>query len=587
MIVGLVFENFRGKTGQFDLSGKNRLRGRNGAGKSTFKEAVCFLFTGQDSDGNRAPVHLISEGASGCRVEVRTSRATISRTLTQKKSSTLKLTRGDVVTQLTQTEFEGMLCQSDIFLSIFNCGYFMRMPPTKQKEVLTQVLPRTDRFQLWQHLSGLVLEPHEMARYDLTSKRVDLVEAKVSEDRRVAQNLCEELKGKLSVYDAVPKDVTEPIAPPAVAEASHWESIRRAWKDYHLRMNSYTHALRSYDHAKELNRQNVERRDQLERELSSLKFVDLGEAEASRGPLLAAIEQLKKERLPMPQPPALQREVDSENCPTCGQTVGLKHRERVRTENQRLMTVYDESAIKVTAFNSEIDAQSDRMAKEISALDDSIATMREINRKLQIREAQLKAEIHATREQPLPPVPEKPMPPEEMYDQEKAKAAEDGRIAYERKRGEFDLLKRQRDEASRESASIVHEISRLEGVIGRLRQLEESLRALPQAELAHQAAALELDGYRLVVGEGKSVGIVDQRGCPYGIMSTGERMKADIALSLKLNSLLKRPVGTIFVDNADLADDLSYLRESPVQFFFAEVCAEMEDSVVSVSEAWS
>jgi hypothetical protein len=63
-----------------------------------------------------------------------------------------------------------------------------------------------------------------------------------------------------------------------------------------------------------------------------------------------------------------------------------------------------------------------------------------------------------------------------------------------------------------------------------------------------------MNGYRIETGERVSISRED--GFPYHLMSTGQRYTADIHLSLKLDSLLRRPVGALFLDDADLLDDI-------------------------------
>ena len=57
----------------------------------------------------------------------------------------------------------------------------------------------------------------------------------------------------------------------------------------------------------------------------------------------------------------------------------------------------------------------------------------------------------------------------------------------------------------------------------------------------------------------------------------GEKQKAAVSLSLKINSLLKRQVGLIFLDDADLVDDVPAMMGLPgVQVFVAQVVANQK-----------
>lgn len=117
-------------------------------------------------------------------------------------------------------------------------------------------------------------------------------------------------------------------------------------------------------------------------------------------------------------------------------------------------------------------------------------------------------------------------------------------------------------------ARIRAESEPLHGALTRLQNLEEALKALPDAKLKRQAEDLSMGEFLL---ETSDVGISLRRksdDCPHALLSTGARLKADIAFSLKLNSLMRRPIGVMFVDNRDLVADP---MELPVQVFSAEV----------------
>jgi hypothetical protein len=177
MILTLSLEDFRGKTTTYTFGRVNNLYGRNEAGKSSVREAIAFLFTGADSAGNRAPVHLISWGSEVTKVSVQTEKASIQRTLTRKKNSSIRLVRGDVPLSLTQAQIEELLgCSADLFLSVFSPGYFWTMPIGRQQAVLSEVMPPFDAAQYVAEATGMPLSEDEALKYGFVRKRPDLVE---------------------------------------------------------------------------------------------------------------------------------------------------------------------------------------------------------------------------------------------------------------------------------------------------------------------------------------------------------------------------------------------------------------------------
>ena len=145
----IKMQHFRNMAEQtFAFGRRNTLRGKNGSCKSTLKEAMAFVFAGTDSLGNKNPQHLISWDQPATEVMIQTDKAILTRRLTSKGAATIKLTRGDVTTPMSQQQIDTLIGGTDVFLSTLIPGYFFGLPPEKQQKVLTDLLPPTDRKKL-------------------------------------------------------------------------------------------------------------------------------------------------------------------------------------------------------------------------------------------------------------------------------------------------------------------------------------------------------------------------------------------------------------------------------------------------------
>lgn len=575
MLMYVKLTNFRGLDGRYDFqnpedgdaSPRVQLRGQNGARKTTIREAIAFAFTGRDSLGTARPAHVITLGEEECEVEVMTRKGTIiKRALPRKGGGTLQMAMpGGPLQSLSQTDFEAMLCPADVFLSVFVPGYLLgHLNKNRQAAVLSYILPPVDRRATLARILGVPAE--ETMDLDF-SRRPDLLKKDVMEERNLLDFNVARLRGEEnSILQQLDSRPPEPMPPPELALVGLQEQLQREWAQYESESVRYRNHLHDIRIKREENERIIRQRASAEAELARLREI----------PLPARPEPFTLEKPEKPAEPFFQNEEERDRCPACGQAVGLKHREMVRAQNEKTLATYSEAREawnmrrkdweRLKAEHSAMVWAYEKQEKEIGAA----------NEKVQARRAQLDWALR-TRLVPHTIPENEPLPPKKPAEEfSTERYLEMRRIVegYHRALGAFESWQEIKRTGEARLRELSETIASMEAKIQRLRALGEALRVLPNYELMEQRAHLALpDGYELRVEEG--VELFNAHGCPYELLSRGERMHADFQVSLKVNALLRRKVAMIFLDDFDLADWSELLKEAPdtVQIFTAHVWA--------------
>lgn len=567
----LILENFRGKKSlevQFHPKG-NLVTGQNEVGKTTIREGICFAFTGTDSVGNRRPRHLISVGETGLKTTLTTDKATFVRTLTDKGNGTLKLLRNGVPTTITQSQLEAMLGSSDLFLSAFIPGYFLELPAERQLAVLSEVQPKVDRIALLESISGLVLSSEEKIRYNPTARRPDVVATYVAQDRREVEGTMDRLRGErdglLSVV--VPPKPETPVEGARLALLS---SLKRRWDRYTADLDRAQELEAQAARIRERNAERSKRRRALEGELALLKEVPLPKDPGFD----ANLDHLQGELRVVPPKPALGTVVETDHCPTCGQAVGLKHREGVKSKNEEVMACWEREQQEVLAHNQRVNEEIAQVKRDAAQFRSDVNRIEEENRKIRSRKHAITLELERLRDEVIPDTLIAPDCPEEEYNPEEYARCEQIVTEYNRKVTEHEYALRQKERSETRVAEIQTQLEKLGAQVARLYQLEKTLKALP-AEEAKQTAGFDIDGLEIQVGERVEVSV---HGIPYPLLSRGRKAKTNIKISLKLGSMMKSPIRMVFLDDADLVDELSF--PDGIQWFAAKVVLGQKEVAV-------
>lgn len=575
MILYVKVTNFRGLEGRFDFQHPTSedaarhvaLRGRNGARKTTVREAVAFAFTGRDSQGSTKPLHLISMGEEACEVEVMTRKGTvIQRTLTRKGGGTLRMAMpGRELQTLTQTDFEAMLCPADVFLSVLVPGYLLgQLPKNRQSAVLSYILPPVDRRALVARVTGLPLDG--IAALDYT-RRPDLLQKELADRRNALTKKRAALLGEeTAIMETLEKRPSEPAEPPEVMLLALQDQLQREWSQYEFEMTRYTSAIHDLRIKRDENVRIRREREEAQAEIERLREIPLPPE-----PAPFTLEKPEK-----PAEPFFQNEEERDRCPGCGQTVGLKHREMVRSQNEAIQKRYLEDYQIWREKRKAWDAAKAEHSALLWEFEKKVKEIKEANEKVDTRWAQLDWALQSRlvpheipESDPLPP-----KKPREEFSMERYLIMKDTVEKYHRALGAFESWRELASSGAQRLREISEVLHQTQSEIQYIQVHEEALKVLPDLELMEQKSHLSLpDGYELRVSEG--IELFNRHGCPYELLSRGERMHADFEVCLKVNSLLKRKVGMIFLDDFDLADWSDLLKEAPdtVQIFTAHVWA--------------
>jgi DNA repair exonuclease SbcCD ATPase subunit len=568
MLASIRVENVRGLCRNVDLGPYTRLSGRNGAGKSAIKEAIAFLFTGRDSLGNQKPLHLISTGSEGLRVEGLTSKGVlITRTLTQKGAGTLRIVQNEAARAITQADLERILCTAETFLAAFVPGYLMRLSKERQLAVLTEVLPQIDRREL---LSSLSLIPTSQLPEMNLNKRADILAGDLATKRRALARDLAVLEGQITAYAAqIKTDLTAPAIPAEVAEKALLGSRRATILAYMADKARYDAAVVADTKAVEENRRRGEVRRELTARLQALSFA----------PIPVEVDEVFETPPTPPAAPSVQAVMESEHCSACGQIVGLKRREAMRAQNKAELEKYEKSEQQYRAALAEYEGRRQSQKQRREATQQELRRVRALNCAVEAEGTVLEQQYRRNEDVPLMELPPEPRKPAEEYSETRHNELIGKVEQYKSSVLAYEYAKEKARDAAARVQGLAPEMQRLTAQIEFSWKIERALERLPSRELEIQTEHLAMpNGYQLTTADGLS--LLDSRGCPYELLSAGETMRADVELCLKVSSLMKRPVRMIFLDNADLADWVgSWQSAEGHQLLWATVSSEAELTV--------
>lgn len=604
MIKEIIINNFMGKTKKIEVGKVTKLYGKNRVGKTTVREAICFVFAGTDSLGNKKPIHLISRDADRAQVTLVTDKAKIVRSLTQKKGGTLSLERvvnGQVMKdKLTQTQMESFVGPADLFLSCFIPGYFLSssLKPNTRLDILSFILPKVDKISLLEGILKFKLtdkEKEDLADLASGVKNPGYFVSLLSENRRSHQRQIAFKQGELKSLESK-EEVKKPVLGEYGKKHEHFKFIIHSWGNYNQADRNYRHLL-GQAHREEANflSQCTTLRD-MQEQLKSLTPPQTLETNPRHD-----LDKIRSMLKPMP-PRFRQVELEeSPRCSACGQFISEKHRETTEADNLKRQKEWEKECEDVVRYNDAIEAQLSAAKKENDAIDKQVsnhqkevADYERLKGMILSRISGIVSKKSLTMEMALNltdadipripiPVPQMPVEPSEpLPDEKEVEAAKREFEAYNNAMAVYEHSQKSSTSDDDKFKKLSFEIANLEMEAERIGLVENALKQLPQVALEAQFSYLSMKDYKLEVDS--DVKMFSKDGMPVSLMSYGERMKAENALSVKLGSLYPKAGSLLFMDNAESNDDrdITALAEGNKQVFAAYMDPSVEELKVEV-----
>lgn len=566
MFLKLSVENVR-KKGlvhyHFQNLKKVALVGENGSGKSSVLEALVFTLTGRDSSGGLCPTHLITRGEERLKTDLETGNWTITRTLTQKKNSTLSIRfdQGPKINTNQTRLFEMLMGDAEFselaYLSAVVPGFFMRQNPHKRFALLSSILPKIDRVKFVADYSGFSEELvgkmcGNFLRGIPSYQNFSSYRLSIQKNRSKLAGRIEEIERTMS---------EEVVAPEAPAEIDLLPVAQQYMEDIAVYTSAYQTYMRDknqYDYTVLESQRREKQRADITR-----KIAELGSYTPVPIPLSddGVIGELKQNLIDLPEKPAVMQLPSSDCCPSCGQVVGSSLREQVTAENESKIRSYNDRLREANHHNKIIHGKIESIEtalREYKAECDEIrknnSRIKDLNESLNLQLATLVP--MAVTAEPIAPI--KPDMPEILerygigpYKKDITRLqmiAQD----YLQKLSVYEYCFDNKTKGSQHIREIDEEIRSLDAEILRYEKFEHALRILPQEEVRAQLGELSFKNHTMDFTDGFD--IRHESGTPYECLSSGERISLDVALCVKFQEFMVRKPGWCFVDDADLLD---------------------------------
>ncbi len=559
MLTSLTLKNFRGQRSTTLTFGPgiNRLVGPNEAGKTTVGHAIAFTYYGVDLSGtNRDTDSLITLGEDTTEVTLATDKATIHRSKQRGKTAKIKVSlKGLPPTSADQSGLTSKLGMSaDTFLSQVSVGYFMQLPDPRKLEVIGAVA-HVDRREL---LVGLLPEfATTPTQLKLENLRSDL--AQVTVERRKLSNQVTSDMGALAQIDRFLSEMLQTNTLEVAdlsANIERYEAQRALHQLYRSELQAYKLALAR---AQDLKTRQEKMQADYDKAVMEQKALGPEPSAALIQELRTRYEELVREsgslaraEKPLPEKPALFELQDEATCLRCGRVVTEKMRQTVIKQREDAINAYNQLAREIADHNKEIQERAIQCGKEILVAGNAL------------RKAELDLEMWKTRSQAIKSRleqsvvgeirwPEAPVAPEGSF--EKIEAALQELVGK----------KYALEHAAQKGASYQAQKSTLQESIAQktesllfLGKLEDALQELPRLEAQTILDRLKTRGVQFSLVEGTLI-VTSDAGLPYHLLSTGRRMRADLAIASTLQSLYgkkagKKAPGLYFLDDYDLLD---------------------------------
>lgn len=538
MVKSLQLNNFKifsDKT--FFFTNRIEITGSNGTGKTTIAEAIVFVLYNRTLNGGKNTDIYIKKGADLCEVVIETNQGKIKRR--RGKQSRVWFNEQEI----NQEELEKKLNLPDfeIFNSIFNVGYFMTLDENTQRQIILDLTEEIDMVDLFKKMSG---KEEYLTDYQIELTELEKAYKHVNAEKLQLQTELTMVKGEKDVYIKELAEINIQNPEPLEKQKSKIQNLININSQEIEEFNKYEKDYEVYARFEGM-------RNQKERLGKWLKENPLKVIPKSIN-LQKEKEELLKSFVKVPQ---------GLNCPVCKQKISAKYKTEIKDNNN---------------FNQKRLDQIERTLKKIDELE-------KYNRTVMAMQNQYDLIEIPNIIKPVKPNITNDIKEQTQKLQNELKQIEE--MIYETK----NQLKRKN---GLESQIAKHQeiITNLESKLVDLKQLVEILspKGLPNEEmrvklqplkdrLSKEIPGIDIQLLELLKSEmgWRKVFNLLVNDIHYRKLSTGERKKIDISLSLILNDMLKEkfdnPINILFVDNTESLSQIINFNNNSIQIFLSEV----------------
>jgi len=577
MITKIKAEGFRGKPVALSFhSGINKLKGRNETGKSGVKEALAFVWSGTDAAGTKSPDHLITLSDNKMEVSVGTEKSVICRRKKRGETSDIRLIRDGIPDiRPNQTEFQTMLgYKPDTFTSLWLSGHFMQLTTAKKLDVLGDLV-KLDRRQIMQDLLGELPMP---AKLKLVNPKVEADQ--LATERRALQNVVSSEEGQVTALTGelaalqvgemlVNEEELQGLANQITAKLSEFDLYHRASASYNEKQRTYEQHKAQYEKASE---------DIAKAEAELVSVTAKYEAATAlvmsvhaTGKTLSGELDLTKALL-MPRPVFTMTRPDHTAvggaCSTCKQTISKEHYDSQFDAYTSALAEFNKAERAVVDHNNGVELTIKSLEKQLASSRDEFALAKQDSLSYSNLCVTLNNTI-AARQALLTRTPTAPTAPELPQGDEQKLRAEVVDVSACLKT--YRHTKARRVTLETQISNITDACNRKRAQVLDLSKIETCLRQLPEVEVGMIVSSLQAEGVVVGMLDGE-LWFADDAGVRYNSLSSGRQMKADLAMLEKLRQLAgNKAPSWVYVDNADLVDDITPWLPTNVQVIVAEV----------------
>lgn len=570
MFLSIELIDFMGFNRVVELKTVTSVSGRNGSGKTSVLNALAFALCGTDAWGTPAPTFMISNEKDKMEVIVKTDKTTIKRSLTKKKTHTIKMLLQGVWVDIGQKQMAEIIGPTQHILSVINPKFFFTLTQPKQLQLLSSLISDEDRLDMIQTISGEKINDSREIR-DIRTKQPLRVAELYATKRRVCEQKKQYRDNWLKNLEDKRKELEEAMNVNYANAIDEQELERLKRRD-----EIYQRECDTYDYRKEEANEKIKMRDakleECSRKIKALSE-DLGgvcdriksldnEIEAARQKAMDA----RKRRLDAtvkitnhtkdnyPRQPAFMDLSKNDHCPRCGQAVSKRYRESIEKENKEAQDKFNKEMQAYENEKADFDKTlchlADNHDKAVEVLKSKeISSVKLCRQKKEIEDAiaTQKREYERQAHQSI----SAPTPPEKDYSVERIKELDESLKGLRPSR-EMEAISDKLNSIELDKIKILQDHEGIDEALSRYSKLEVACKTVIEKEVENAEKLFKLPCY--TISQDVKDMILDEEGTPYTKMSSGQKLCAEMSLSFHINSLLEKKINIVFLDDVDLID---------------------------------